>query len=320
MRQSVAMNKIDPFARIIGGSEKLLAAKALAGKVAATDSAVLLLGETGTGKELFARAIHESSRRADGPFLALNCSSFPSTLLESELFGYGPGAFTGAVRQKKGLIETAAGGSLFLDEIGEMPIELQAKMLRVLESGEYFRLGEVKPQKSDVRLISATNKGLAAAIETGQFRGDLFYRLSVFPIELPALRERKQDIPLLAAHFLREYAAKHQRPVEAFAADAMAALQQHHWKGNIRELRNAIERATILCAGTLITQEQLPIPAAQVIESSHREPDTFALDNAEKKHIETVLSFTGGNKAAAARLMKIALTTLYRKLRQFDME
>jgi transcriptional regulator with PAS, ATPase and Fis domain len=310
-----------PFCHIIGEADSLKEAISLASKVAQTNSTVLLLGETGTGKELFARAIHESSPRSSGPFVALNCSAFPPNLLESELFGFSQGAFTGADRQKSGLIETAEDGSLFLDEIGEMPVALQAKLLRVLETGEYFRLGDTKPARADVRIISATNRSLVNSVEAGVFRGDLYYRLAVFPIELPSLRDRKNDIPLLAAHFLQRFSAKNGRAIDGFSDGCMEALRSYDWKGNIRELKNVIERAVILCSGPKITTEQISLP---VTRSHHddtlQEGETFALDKAEKRHIEQVLHLTGGNKAAAARLMKIALTTLYRKLRHFDLE
>ena len=273
------------FDRIVGDSEILRRAVDLARKVAVTDTSVLLTGETGTGKEVFAQAIHHASRRAKGAFVAINCSAFSRELLESELFGHRAGSFTGAAKDKKGLFEEADKGTLFLDEIGEMPVELQAKLLRVLESGEFIKVGETRPTRVDVRLIAATNRDLEKEIAAGNFREDLYFRLSVFRIHLPSLRERPGDI---------------------------AALERHTWHGNVRELRNAVERSMIMADGNRLTADCLA-PEFHAAAGS-ADPDSLALDDLERRHILRVLEHTRGNKAEAARLLGIGIATLYRKL------
>ncbi|MEI2739364.1 MAG: sigma-54 dependent transcriptional regulator [Chitinophagaceae bacterium] len=247
------------FESILGNSVEIKEAVSLAKKVAVTDAAVLLLGETGTGKEVFAQAIHHNSNRGNKAFIAVNCSAFSKELLESELFGHKAGAFTGAIKDKKGLFEEANGGTIFLDEIGEMPAELQAKLLRVLESGEFIKVGDTKTIKVNVRIISATNRDLQKEIETGHFRSDLFYRLSVFQITLPSLRERIKDIPVLVNHFAALFAAKTNKPVPVLQKDYLEALQHYHWPGNIRELKNIIERSVILNDGNELTANNLPV-------------------------------------------------------------
>ena len=246
------------FDRIIGSSESLRSAVALARKVAVTDTSVLLTGETGTGKEVFAQAIHHASRRAKGAFVAINCSAFSRELLESELFGHRAGSFTGAAKDKKGLFEEADKGTLFLDEIGEMPVELQAKLLRVLESGEFIKVGETRPTRVDVRLIAATNRDLEKEIAAGNFREDLYFRLSVFRIHLPSLRERPGDIAGYIRVFAAQFADKMGRRIDSIDADYIAALERHTWHGNVRELRNAVESTTR-------TDMRLTMPMNQVV-------------------------------------------------------
>ena len=242
------------FDRIVGTSPAIEQARNLAKKVAPTDATVLLLGETGTGKEVFANAIHAGGRRAKGSFVAVNCSALSRELLESELFGYKAGAFTGAQKDKKGLLEEAHQGTLFLDEIGEMPLPLQAKLLRFLETGDFIKVGDTKTTRVDVRIIAATHRPLAEEAEAGRFRLDLFYRLSVFQIELPPLRERQQDIPLLTEQFIQHFALQlNHFPPPQPTNEYLSALQRAPWKGNIRELRNAIERSLILCEGDALT-------------------------------------------------------------------
>lgn len=307
------------FTYIVGKSKSTKDAIALAEKVAATDTAVLLTGETGTGKEVFANAIHTTSKRAAKPFVAINCSAFSKELLESELFGHKAGAFTGASKDKKGLIEEANGGTLFLDEIGEMSIDLQPKLLRLLENGTYLRVGDTKEQRADIRIIAATNRTLEDEIATHRFRSDLYYRIAVFNITLSPLRERKDDIPLLATHYLDTYRRKMNKSVNSIAQDAMDILLQHDWKGNIRELKNTIERAIILEDSNTLTIDSLPI------DIQHRKADTnglsaFHLASVEKLHIQKVLNHTKGNKTEAARLMGIGLATLYRKIEEYGLK
>ena len=239
------------FDRIIGSSESLRSAVALARKVAVTDTSVLLTGETGTGKEVFAQAIHHASPRAKGAFVAVNCSAFSKELLESELFGHRAGSFTGATKDKKGLFEEADKGTLFLDEIGEMPVELQAKLLRVLECGEFIKIGETRPTKVDLRIIAATNRDLEKEIVSGNFREDLYHRLSVIVIRVPPLRERSSDVPELTQHFVDEISSLYGIPPKPIDSDAMEALSAMRWSGNVRELRNVIERLIILSGDTI---------------------------------------------------------------------
>ncbi len=312
-------NGVFGFNNIIGISAQLKETVALAKKVAPTNTIVLLLGETGTGKELFARAIHTSSTRAMFPFLSVNCSNFSGELLESELFGYKAGAFTGAAKDKQGLIEAAAGGTLFLDEIGEMPLDLQVKLLRVLETSEYFKLGDPRPLSANVRIVSATNRSLQREVEWGRFREDLFYRLNVFSIHIPALRERKPDIPILADYFMKLFAGKMNKGIDSIDKECIDYLRQHEWLGNIRELKNAIERAVIMTNDPIIKKEDLPLEMRQQPLLKKNIADNFELETAEKNHIQWVLEYTNGNRAKAARLMKVALTTLYRKMKQYQL-
>lgn len=310
------------FEHMIGSSKAITLAIDLAKKVAQTDATVLLTGETGTGKEVFAQAIHQESARSKHSFVAINCSAFTKDLLEGELFGHKAGAFTGATKDQKGLFEEAHKGTIFLDEIGEMPLELQAKLLRVLEAGEFFRIGETKPTKVDVRIIAATNRDLSEGVKNGQFREDLFYRISVFSIQLPALRERNSDIPLLADYFTRMFDVKMNKRISGIDKEALEALKAHAWKGNIRELRNVIERAVILSSGTTIGMDVLPIELQnnQTTERKDKQLSAFELASAEKLHIQKVMNHTNGNKTKTAELLGIALTTLYRKLSEYGIE
>ena len=304
--------------QIIGQSVVLQRTLALARKVTTGDTTVLLLGETGTGKELFARAIHAGSLRASQPFMALNCSALSKDLLESELFGHKAGAFTGAMKDKRGLIEEAGGGTLFLDEIGEMPVALQAKLLRVLETRQFYKVGSTSPTDADVRIISATNRHLQSEVEEGKFREDLFYRLNVFTIEIPPLRERRKDIPMLAAHFVKLFAAKMNKSRPVMSRDFVQLLERQAWKGNIRELRNVIERAVILTDGPELSAESLPLEFRQ--DAPVGQPmSAFDLASVEKLHIQRVLNYTKGNKVEAAKLLNIGLTTVYRKMEEYGL-
>ena len=285
---------------------------------APSTATILLLGESGTGKELFARAIHENSPRAQKPFIPINCAGIPESLLESELFGYEKGAFTGAISRREGRFERAAGGTLFLDEIGEISPAVQVKLLRVLQEGEIDRLGGSGPVPVDVRIVAGTNRDLAKLVEEGKFREDLFYRLNVVPITLPALRDRREDIPLLADHFLRRYALKNQKPMAGFTPEARARLEGYAWPGNIRELENAIQRAVVLCRGSCIGAEDLPEQLGGVRalpDAGHiLIPIGMPMDEVELTVIDATLRHTKGDKNLAAALLGIAARTIYRKL------
>ena len=324
-RMNVRLEKLEKkvgqtysFDSILGESKVLKDAVSLAQKVSGTDVPVLLTGETGTGKEVFAQAIHYSSKRARQNFVAVNCSSFSKELLESEMFGHKAGSFTGAMKDKKGLFEVADNGTIFLDEIGEMAFELQAKLLRVLEAGEYIKIGDTKPTKVNVRVISATNRDLKKEIEQGNFREDLYYRLSVFQIHLPPLRERKEDIELLAESFIQLFSKKLGKQVEGMAPEFLKALKAADWRGNIRELRNVIERSMIVCDKQLTLQDlPIEIQNARQEDYSGKNYSEFELAAMEKRHIAKVLQHTKGNKTEASRLLKIGLTTLYRKIEEY---
>lgn len=304
------------FDTIIGQSRPLLEAIELGKKVAVTDTSVLLTGETGTGKEVFARAIHLASPRSSKHFVAVNCSAFSKELMESELFGHKAGAFTGATRDKKGLFEEAHNGTIFLDEIGEMAPELQAKLLRVLESGEFHKVGDSKTTEVKVRVIAATNRDLEKEIESGHFRQDLFYRLSVFQIKLPPLRERVADIEPLAFYFMQYFSKKINKKITALSGEFIEALKRHNFPGNIRELKNIMERSIILADGETLSLQNLPVELQFPFQEG-KTYSTFDLAGIEKMHIQKVMNYTNGNKTEAARLLNIALTTLYRKLDEY---
>lgn len=306
------------FGSILGRSADIRQTITLAKKAAATDITVLLLGETGTGKELFAKAIHVSSARSHKPFLALNCSAFSKDLLESELFGHITGAFTGALKDKRGLIEEANGGTLFLDEVGEMNIDLQAKLLRVLETSQFIKVGSTSPIIADVRIVSATNRDLPGEVLEGKFREDLFYRLNAFSLQIPPLRDRKKDIPLLARHFMNLFAEKMNKEVNSMNKDFLHYLENQFWKGNIRELKNTIERAVIMAEHPVLTVDNLPLEF-QLAHPEHKPLSSYDLASVEKLHIKKVLHYTKGNKTEAARLLNIGLTTIYRKLELYGL-
>ena len=283
-------------------------------RVAATEATTCLQGESGTGKEVVARLIHRRSPRRRGPFVAINCAALPEQLLESELFGFERGAFTGAQQSKPGQIELAAGGVLFLDEVTEMTPAAQAKLLRVLQEREFVRLGGTRPVKADVRVIAATNRDLREAVAKGEFRDDLYYRLNVFDIHLPPLRQRREDIPGLAADLLREFTHNAGRVLD-ITPDGMDALLEYDWPGNVRELRNVIERATIVCEDGSIRREDLSLrsaPPAQV--------DSTDLDVLERRMIARVMQETHGNKVQASRRLGISRMQLYSRLRKFGLE
>ena len=318
-KEATSVGRQYSFDTIVGKSPAIQAAIALAQKVSATEVPVLLTGETGTGKEVFAQSIHQHSSRKGKSFVAINCSSFSRDLLESEMFGHKAGSFTGALKDKKGLFEEADNGTIFLDEIGEMAFELQAKLLRILETGEYIKIGDTKPTRVNVRVVAATNRNLPEEITAGRFREDLFYRLSVFQIHLPPLRERAGDVRILAKAFVKDFSVRLARPVTEITPAFLEALEQQPWKGNIRELRNVIERSLIVCESERLDVADLPLD----IQNTHYEqsdettPGSFELSAMERRHIARVLEYTKGNKTEAARLLKIGLTTLYRKIEEY---
>lgn len=305
------------FDTIIGKSKPLLGAIDMARKVAPTDTTILLTGETGTGKEVFAGAIHQLSNHRGGSFVAVNCGALSPELLESELFGYKAGAFTGATKDKRGLFDQAKNGTLFLDEIGEMPLSLQVKMLRVLETGDYIPVGDTVSHHADVRVIAATNRHLKEEIAQGNFREDLYYRLSIFSIDLPPLRERGEDIRLLAENFMQAFAHKQNKPIDGMDDSFIALIRRYPWKGNIRELRNVMERSVILASGDKLTAQDLPL---EVQWNEGESGSGLELATIERHHIIKMLAYTGGNKTEAARLMKIGLTTLYRKIEDYGLK
>ena len=304
------------YGRVVGQSDEWKDTLRKATQVAATDTTVLLTGESGTGKEVVARFIHRASTRKNGPFVALNCAALPEQLLESELFGYERGAFTGAQQSKPGQIELAAGGVLFLDEVSEMSASAQAKFLRVLQEREFQRLGGTRTQKANVRVIAATNRDLKKAMERGDFREDLYYRLQVFDIPLAPLRERPEDILPLSEAFLEEIGRSFGRPPAGLTREAKDALMQHEWRGNVRELRNTLERAAILCEGGLIAAQHLSLRATERPAGA----TTTDLRIVERETIETVLRETGGNKVKAAKRLGLSRTQLYVRLRKYGLD
>lgn len=301
------------FKNIVGESEAIQEAIRMAKKVASSDMSVLLQGETGTGKELFAQAIHQASPRKGGPFVALNCSAFPKDMLESEMFGFKKGAFTGATESKKGLIEEADGGTLFLDEIGEMDIGLQAKLLRFLENNKFTKLGETRERSVNIRVVAATNKDLKKESEKEAFRDDLYYRLAGFKIDIPPLRDRKRDIPLLANFFLKRLNER----VKRIDDETMNLLLSYSWQGNIRELKNIVERSAILAEGDTITPDLLPpeFHGDSITSSNNSE----SLKEMERIHIKRVLEKADGNKTKAAEMLGIGTSTLYRKIDEYNL-
>lgn len=319
--ENLLENKIS-FDKILGNSIVIKQAIEDAKRVANSDATVLLNGETGTGKEVFAQAIHQSSSRNKQNFIAVNCSAFSKELLENELFGHKAGAFTGAIKDTKGIFEEANNGTVFLDEIGEMPLDLQAKLLRVLESGEFLKVGDSKPTKINVRIIAATNRNLKNEVEKGNFREDLFYRIAVFLIALPPLRERINDIEELAYFFLRMLVTKINKRIDKISKEYIDLLKQHEWNGNIRELKNIIERSVILSDHDELKVESLPNELRQIHQDlvESKILSAFELASAEKIHIQKVLNYTNGNKTESAKLLNIALTTLYRKLDEYQIK
>jgi transcriptional regulator with PAS, ATPase and Fis domain len=302
------------FSNIIGKSRKMQKVFSLVEKVAPSNSTVIIYGGSGTGKELIAKSIHYNSPRAEKPFIPFNCSAIPETLVESELFGHMKGAFTGAVHTKKGLFEEANGGTLFLDEISTVLPSVQVKLLRVLQEKEVMKIGSAERNKIDVRMIAATNEDLEANTKKGIFREDLFYRLHVFPIFLPDLKDRREDIPLLAYHFLDLYSKEAKKGIKGISKEAMSLLLDHHWPGNVRELENALERAVIMAEGEFLAPHDLP---SDLVEGSsllikRGVKSHKSLDEIKSEYIAQILKQTNGNKKTAAEILKINPRTLYR--------
>ncbi len=306
---------------LVGSSPAMLEVYKLVARVSSGKSTVLLEGESGTGKELVARAVHAYSPRRDRPFVPVNCAALSEMLLESELFGHDKGAFTGAVAAKPGLFETANQGTIFLDEIGDIGSALQVKLLRVIQEQEVRHVGGTASIKVDVRIIAATNRNLAQMVKDGKFREDLFYRLNVVRIVLPPLRDRREDIPMLAHHFLQKVSAANNQPVRGFVPETMARLERYHWPGNVRELENIIERTVSLAPGPLIMPDDLPETVRQVNAVLPRSDEgLLSLDEVEKRHLTRVLRETGGNKVRAAKILGIDRRTLYRMAERFRID
>lgn len=317
------------FPRIIGKSEKITAVAHMVQRVAPTKSTVLLLGESGTGKELFARAIHNLSKRQKYPFVPINCAAIPRDLLESELFGHEKGSYTGADAKKLGKFELADKGTIFLDEVGDMDLAIQSKLLRAIEDGEIERIGASKTIKVDVRIVAASNKNLEKEVEEKKFREDLFYRLNVFPITIPPLKERREDVSLLVEYFLQKYCLEIKTSEKSVSKEALDMLMNYHWKGNVRELENAIERAVILCDGDIITPEHFILDrqatsasakSIQPIDGPLELVAKEALRVAESKRIKDVLRETKGNKTKAAEILKVSYKTLLTKIKEYGIE
>ncbi len=311
--------ELSDFVSIIGCDPKMRAIFSFASKVASTDATVLVVGETGTGKELLARAVHKASSRAREPFVAVACSSLPETLIEAELFGHERGAFTGATSARRGRFEAAERGTIFLDEIGEIPPGLQVKLLRVLQERTFERLGSNSPRHMEARVICATNRNLRDLVKAGTFRADLYYRLNTIELSLPPLRERRDDIALLAHSFLQSYAEKHKRPARRISGAALAALQEYDWPGNVRELQNVMERSVVISDGPEITIEQLPSQfAAWELHTDDSCSFEEEVRSFKRRLIQRALSDTNNNKLQAARTLKIARSSLHRLIDELE--
>jgi DNA-binding NtrC family response regulator len=321
VRLKEALGKRYHFQNIVGRSKKMQEVLALVERVAPTNSTVLIGGESGVGKDLIARAIHQNSRRAGGPFIKINSTAIPDTLFESELFGFERGAFTGALASKPGKFELADKGTLFLDEIGDVPASIQVKLLRVLQEREFERLGGTKTLKVDIRMIAATNRDLRAALEEGTFRKDLYYRLNVVPIDIPPLREHKEDIPDLVNHFLARFAADSEKEIEGITPAALDALMEYHWPGNVRQLENSVERAVALSSGPMIDEKDIHLDttqsksgAASSASANQFLPEGMTLEQWEDNMIREALKRANGNKSQAARLLGLSRNALRYRL------
>jgi len=303
------------FRDLVSKSPAMQSLFELARVAARSSSTILVLGESGSGKEVLARAIHAESPKAGGPFVAVSCAALTESLLESELFGHEKGAFTGAVARRKGKFEAANGGTIFLDEVGDVSPKLQLDLLRVLEERRFNRVGGTEPIEVDVRVVAATNRDLHKAVAEGKFREDLFYRLNVISVTVPPLRERREDIPLLVDTFLEQLAVEMGRPIDGVSSEAMAALLAHDWPGNVRELRNVLERGAVVAAGRIIQASDLGLGGAAAVESE----TPVTLEEVERRHIASVLAHAGGNVSQSARILGIDRVTLYNKMRKYQL-
>ncbi len=315
------LKKTWSYSNVIGKSEGMRSIFDLVSRISGATSNVLITGESGTGKEMVAKAIHESGPRAGKPFVAINCTAIPENLLESELFGHAKGSFTGAIQRKRGLFEEANGGTIFLDEIGDMNVLLQSKLLRVIQERKIRAVGDNNAIDVNVRVIAATHKDLKAAMKDGRFRDDLYYRLSVIPIQIPPLRHRKEDIPLLAEHFLKKYSAAANAKVRGFTKRAISKLMGMKWEGNVRELENVVERAVVLCTDSLVDEKDIPTPETQTSEEFFGEAtgDFPTITKLEERYIRLIMEKTGGRKDKASQILGINRRTLYRKEREYGM-
>jgi DNA-binding NtrC family response regulator len=332
LKDAVRQPSEDAQSSLVYRSKAMDGLIALADTAARADSTVVITGESGTGKDVLARFIHARSSRADSPVIGVNCAALPETLFESEFFGHERGAFTGATATKRGLIEAADGSTLFLDEVGEMPLQTQVKLLQFLEEGRFRRVGSTRDRASDVRVIAATNRNLAEDVTSGRFRADLFYRLNVISLHVPPLRQRREDIPALVGHFLALYRERFNRPALDLSDDARSRLESYDWPGNVRELRNCLERAAALATGDLIEAEQVMPPAARArvdanADNASTSPEgpsssstsaPVTLEQLERQHILHVLEEANGNRERAAAILGISTRTLYRKLREYE--
>lgn len=315
LRASLEERTLAAHPGVIGRSPRFIQAVALAERVAPTEATVLIRGESGTGKEVLAELLHRRSRRAAGPFIRVNCAALTESLLTSELFGHEKGAFTGAAARRQGRFELAAGGTLFLDEIGELPVEVQSKLLRILETREFERVGGTQTLSADVRVIAATNRDLEGAIARGRFREDLFYRLNVVPVLLPSLRDRREDIPALARHFLTRFARQHGTAAREFTLDALQAMAAAEWPGNVRELANAVQRAVLVTQGSRVAATDLGLVVRSDMAAAPAVQELLSLEELERKQILRVLEHTRGNRTEAARILGVTSRTLSNKFR-----
>ncbi|MEL6821861.1 MAG: sigma 54-interacting transcriptional regulator, partial [Calditrichota bacterium] len=311
------VNRIYAFKELVGSSKAMLPVFDMIKKVVDNSTTVLIVGETGTGKELIARAVHYNGIRKDKPFIPVNCAALPENLLESELYGYKKGAFTGANADKKGLIEVADTGTLFLDEIAEIPMSLQAKLLRFLQEKEIMPIGGAAPKKVNVRIIAATNRNLADEVREGRFREDLYYRLSIIPINLPPLRERKSDIPLLAEHFLKKFATDTGKRINGFEEEVMGSLKSYGWPGNVRELENAIERAVVLASDNKIKESDVIVRG---LEQQNRIESGMTLDDVSRILLTKTLRSCEGNKTRASEMMGVSLRWVHYKTKEWGIQ
>jgi DNA-binding NtrC family response regulator len=305
--------------QIVGTSPPMIELFDTVGEVAESESSILILGETGTGKELIARAIHANSKRLGGPFVPINCGALPESLIESEMFGYEKGSFTGAVRAKRGLIEIADGGTLFLDEVGEIPLKMQVDLLRVLQDKTFYRVGGLEALRADFRLISATHSDLNRQIAAGTFRSDFFYRINVITLRVPPLRERKEDIAILAAHFVKRFARETNRDVDSISDDAMRSLVEYPWPGNIRELENVVERAVVTSKKRILPPSDFAYLTTDLLCTTATSRPR-SLEEAEALHIREILDEEGWNISRAAKILQVDRTTLHKKIRRYDLK